>query len=147
MENIDKSILNKERMQTRKNFIEAATKLIQPSLDLLLAWEKLNHEDNGETSVDNPFQMSFDEFFADYTNWVYALEEKFLTKIDNFEPTLTVGELKKVLSTLSDDTQIVVDDEKNDWWLNIGSLDLPDEDEGMFTLTIHTSDNFDPRQF
>ena len=58
-----------------------------------------------------------------------------------------VKDLKAILNKLDDDIQIVIRDEKNDWWLNIESLELPDEDDGSYTLTFNPKDNFDNRQF
>ena len=57
-----------------------------------------------------------------------------------------VKDLKAILDKLDDDTYIVIRDEKNDWWLNIESVDLPDDD-GSITLTFNPKDNFDNRQF
>jgi len=58
-----------------------------------------------------------------------------------------VKDLKAILDKLDDDTHIVIRDEKSDWWLNIDSLDLPDEDNGNITLTFNPKNNFDNRQF
>ena len=57
---------------------------------------------------------------------------------------LTVGELRKILSDYSDDTQIVV--AKDDWYSNISDVILPDG-EGVYAITFETADTFDPRQF
>jgi hypothetical protein len=70
-----------------------------------------------------------------------------MLKTDGFEPTIMVKDLKAILDKLDDDVQIVINDEKNSWWLNIESLELPDEDNGSFTLTFNPKDNFDNRQF
>jgi hypothetical protein len=137
-------LTNKEK---RKEFIDQSRKVYSSMYQLLLIWEKLSSDDNMTTSIDNPFKESFDEFIHSYIGWLSKLETNFAKSDFNFSPTLTVGELKKILSTVNDDTQIVVDDEKNSWWLNIKTLELPDEDDGMFTLTFHTANDFDNRQF
>jgi hypothetical protein len=131
----------------RKHFIEAARKLCTPFNDLTNAWQELSSEDNGETSNDYPFTGSFDEWVYSFDEWLTNLEEKFMLKTDGFEPTIMVKDLKAILDKLDDDIQIVIRDEKNDWWLNIESLELPDEDDGSFTLTFNPKDNFDNRQF
>jgi hypothetical protein len=131
----------------RKQFIEAAQKLCNPIVELTIAWQELSSEDNGETSIDYPFIGSFDEWVYSYNEWLDKLEEKFSIKTDDFKPTITVKDLKTILDKLDDDIQIVIRDEKSDWWLNIESLELPDEDNGSFTLTFNPKDNFDNRQF
>lgn len=131
----------------RKQFIEAAQKLCNPFVELTIAWQELSSEDNTETSIDYPFTGSFDEWIYYYNEWLDKLEKKFLIKTDGFEPTIMVKDLKDILDKLDDDIQIVIRDEKSDWWLNIGSLELPDEYNGSFTLTFNPKDNFDNRQF
>ena len=131
----------------RKQFIEAAQKLCNPFVELTIAWQELSIEDNGETSVDYPFTGSFDEWIYYYNEWLDKLEKKFLIKTDGFKPTIMVKDLKDILDKLDDDIQIVIRDEKSDWWLNIESLELPNEYNGSFTLTFNPTDNFDNRQF
>ena len=131
----------------RKQFIEAAQKLCNPFVELTIAWQELSSEDNTETSIDYPFTGSFDEWVYYYNGWLDKLEKKFLIKTDGFEPTIMVKDLKDILDKLDDDIQIVIRDEKSDWWLNIESLELPDEYNGSFTLTLNPKDNFDNRQF
>jgi hypothetical protein len=131
----------------RKHFIEAARNLWTPFVELTTAWQELSSEDNGETSIDYPFTGSFDEWIYFYSEWLNRLDEKFSLKTEDFEPTIMVKDLKAILDKLDDDTHIVIRDEKNDWWLNIESVDLPDEDNGSITLTFNPKDNFDNRQF
>ena len=131
----------------RKQFIEAAKSLWKPFMDLTTAWQELSSEDNTETGIDYPFTGSFDEWIFYYAEWLNKLDEKFSIQTEGFFPTITVKNLKAVLNKLDDDVQIVIRDEKSDWWLNIQSLDLPDEDDGNFTLTFNPTDNFDNRQF
>ena len=77
-----------------------------------------------------------------------ALRQMF-TKLDAIKP-FTVGEMKKALEGLSDDTQILIGGTENcsfDW----ANLDLkynqPDEEKGFMGLTFYLKDNFDARQF
>jgi hypothetical protein len=136
-----------DRYNSRKEFIKAAGSLWEPIMNLTHAWEKLEHKDNEETADNYPFNGSFDEWIYEYAEWFNKLEEKFLTKTEDFKPTITVKELKEILSLVNDDIQIVVSDKANDWWLNIIEVQLPDEDNGSFTLAFHTKDDFDTRQF
>ena len=131
----------------RKNFIEAARNLWKPFVELTTAWHELSFEDNTETSIGYPFSGSFDEWIYSYSEWLNRLDEKFSLRTEGFHPTIMVKDLKAILDKLDDDTHIVIRDEKSDWWLNIDSLDLPDEDNGSITLTFNPKDNFDNRQF
>ena len=131
----------------RKQFIEAAKALWMPFVKLSTAWHGLSFEDNIETSKGYPFAGDFDEWMFSYAEWINTLDEKFSIKVEGFEPTIMVKDLKAILNKLDDDIQIVIRDEKNDWWLNIESLELPDEDDGSYTLTFNPKDNFDNRQF
>ena len=136
-----------DKYNSRKEFIKAAGSLWEPIMNLTHAWEKLSTKDNGETSTNYPFKGSFDEWIYEYATWFDKLSEKFGLQTDDFNPTITVKQLKEILDVLDEDIQIVVRDEKNDWWLNIESVEMPNEDEGSFTLTFNTKNNFDTRQF
>jgi hypothetical protein len=131
----------------RKQFIEAAGALWEPIMKLTHAWEKLTTEDNGTTAEKYPFNGSFDDWAYQYAGWFDHIAEKFVIQTEDFSPTITVKELKAILNTISEDTQVVVRDDKNDWWLNITEVELPDEDNGCFTITFNTQNNFDTRQF
>lgn len=134
-----------EKYEERKEFMKNIKAMLDPMYQLLLSWEKLSIADNEETCDGIPFSQSFDEFYAEYVNWAWNLNEKFLPKTERFYPTITVKDMKKILSVLDDDVQIVVNKDQEAWWLNIDSVELPDGD-GMFTLTLYTKDNFDTRQ-
>lgn len=138
--------INNDIVFSRQVFLHQARRLGDEIMNLLLEWEKLTPDDNGLTSIKNPFNMSFDEFFAQYQQWYGVLEDNFLKTEYVYSPTVTVGELKEVIKYIPDETQVVVYDEKNDWWLNVETIDLPDND-GMFTVTFNTVNTFDPRQF
>ena len=74
-----------------------------------------------------------------------ALTEMF-AKLDQIEP-FTVGDMKKAIEGLSDDTQIIIGGDDFDW-ANL-SLDFkhPNEEEGYLGLTFFLKNNFDARQF
>lgn len=137
----------KNNYTARKEFIDAVGNLWTPLMKLTMAWEQLSVEDNSETSVNYPFTGSFDEWIYEYANWMNHLIEKFLVQTNNFQPTITVKQLKTILNQIDDDIQIVVANQDKSWWLNIDSVELPDEDNGSFTLTFHTRNDFDTRQF
>ena len=77
-----------------------------------------------------------------------ALVQMF-TKLDAIKP-FTVGEMKKALEGLADDTQILIGgtDKCSFDWANL-SLDYeqPNEDEGFMALTFYIKDDYDARQF
>lgn len=58
---------------------------------------------------------------------------------------LTLGQFRQFTKHLSDDTQIVTDNQ-NGWYWNIQSVQLPDQ-ENYFAITLNTANDFDPRQF
>ena len=77
-----------------------------------------------------------------------ALREMF-TKLDAIKP-FTVGQMKKAIEGLADDTQILIGGLENSSfdWANL-SLDYeqPSEDSGFMALTFYLKDDYDPRQF
>jgi hypothetical protein len=77
-----------------------------------------------------------------------ALVQMF-AKLDAIKP-FTVGEMKKALEGLADDTQILIGGTENCSfdWANL-SLDYehPSEDSGFVALTFYLKDDYDPRQF
>lgn len=56
---------------------------------------------------------------------------------------LTVGELKELLTGISNDTQVVM--ASGDWYANIGTVVLPDG-ETYSAVTFYEGSGFDPRQ-
>jgi len=77
-----------------------------------------------------------------------ALRQMF-AKLDAIKP-FTVGEMKKALEGLADDTQILIGGtEKCSFdWANL-ALDYqqPDEESGFLGLTFYLKNDYDPRQF
>jgi hypothetical protein len=77
-----------------------------------------------------------------------ALKEMF-SMLDKIEP-FTVGEMKKALEGLPDDTQILIGGDENcsfDWANLSLEYQRPDEESGYFALTFQIKDDYDPRQF
>ena len=78
-----------------------------------------------------------------------ALVQMF-AKLDAIKP-FTVGEMKKALEGLSDDTQILIGGtEKCSFdWANLSlEYNRPDEEsEEYLALTFYIKDDYDPRQF
>lgn len=63
---------------------------------------------------------------------------------------LTIGDMKKAIAGLPDDTQIVVgcgDADVDFDWANLKLYSLPNEDEGVLALSFDIVNNFDARQF
>jgi hypothetical protein len=132
--------------EKQTEFIKSANTLTRSLYDLLIKWQDLETKDDNLACEDYPFNESLDEVWARTSNWNEDLIERF-QKSNKFSPTITVKDLKKVIELLNDDVQVVVATEnEGGWWLNIEEVEMPDND-GMFTLTFHTKDNFDPRQF
>jgi hypothetical protein len=132
--------------EQQSEFIKSAITLTRSLYDLLIKWQELETKDEILACEDYPFNESLDEVWARVSNWNEDLIERF-QKSNKFSPTITVKDLKNILENLSDDVQVVVATEnEGGWWLNIEEVEMPDND-GMFTLTFHTKNNFDPRQF
>lgn len=136
-----------ENRQGKENFIDRAVEARSALYKILLAYDFISDKDNENTSENYPFTGSFDEWICEYDLWIETLTNKFFPTNKKYKPTITVGELKAILEDIDDNTQIVVRDNANDWWLNIESLEIPNEEEGMFTVTFNTVDDFDNRQF
>lgn len=127
--------------QIRDNFIKTLHIVRKELFNLVLAYESLNDEDNEQTAKDYPFVGSYDEWFYEFCHWVENLEKEW--SMIGFEPTITVGDLKKILNNLHDSRQIVLG--TKDWYTNIQRVQLPD-DESTFTLTLITGSEFDTCQ-
>jgi hypothetical protein len=77
-----------------------------------------------------------------------ALAEMF-TKLDAIKP-FTVGDMKKALEGLPDETQILIGgtDSCSFDWANLSlDFDQPNEEEGFLALTFYIKNDYDPRQF
>jgi hypothetical protein len=131
----------------KQNFIDMAIGARRFLFNILLAYDQISAEDNEKTAENYPFVGSFDEWICEYDLWIETLKENFFPESKTYKPTIMVKDLKAILNEMDDDIQIVIRDEKSDWWLNIESLELPNEDDGHFTLTFNPKDNFDNRQF
>jgi hypothetical protein len=77
-----------------------------------------------------------------------ALRQMF-AKLDAIKP-FTVGDMKKALEGLLDDTQILIGGTENcpfDWANLSLEYNQPNEEEGYLGLTFYIKDDYDPRQF
>jgi hypothetical protein len=74
------------------------------------------------------------------------LLNEMIQKINSIEP-FTVGDMKKALEGLSDNTQIIIGCSCSDWLNLAKDYQMPDEEAGYMALTFFTRDNFDARQF
>lgn len=130
--------------QARENFIQQIDKCWSEMYKLLLRWEELEEDDHDDIAEDYPLQESYDEWLCEFAKWIDTIKEKFTNE---FKPTLTVAQLKKIIEKLDDHTQIVIAKPDNDWWLNIHALEMPDEEKGTLALVLYTKDNFSTIQF
>ncbi len=77
-----------------------------------------------------------------------AIAEMFAT-LDAIKP-FTVGDMKKALEGLADETQILVggSDSYSFDWANLSlEYERPDTNEDVSALTFYLKDDYDPRQF
>lgn len=130
--------------EEQTEFIKSANKLTNAFHDLLIKWHTLDSKDDQLACIDYPFGESLEDVWATVSEWNENIIKNF-KESNNFSPTITVGQMKKVLDGLDDDEQIVIWDEQKMWWLNIGSVDIPDQ-ENLFTLVLYPKDTFDTRQ-
>ena len=135
------------KQESKQHFIDMAVEARKSLFNILLAYDHISFKDNENTREHFPFDRSFDEWICEYDKWIDTLKENFFPESKTYKPTIMVKDLKAILNEMDDDIQIVIRDEKSDWWLNIESLELPDEKNGSFTLTFNPKDNFDNRQF
>lgn len=129
----------------RESYISSLKNMISASSKVLRTWEELDSKARKETDGGKyPFGMSFDELLAEMYEWVVDIETRF-NSLTEYHPTVKVSDLKKILESLPDDTQIVVGD--LDGFYNITSIILPNDDEGYLALTLNVSDTFSTIQF
>ena len=57
---------------------------------------------------------------------------------------LTVGQLRAILANMADHEQITI--ATDHWWLNIESVDTPDDENGNSSVILYTADTYDTRQ-
>jgi len=131
--------------EKQKKFYQCVEDLTNPLSQLLKTYEELDFDSNLDTSEKYPFGISYDEWFEEFLTWKNNLYEKWICGITRYSPTITVGELKKVIADLPDSTQITVQDKG--WWLNITQCQKPIDDSlYTFTLNFSLSNTFDTRQ-
>lgn len=93
-----------------------------------------------------PFQGSLDEVVYSIGEYILELKEALEQyKTQKFEPTMTVGDLRKIISGMDDGIQIVLGN-SNGWFNNIDSYEYPDG-ENYVALTLNIGDESNTRQF
>lgn len=132
-----------QKKQTRDEFINRCMTARFHLYKILEAYEDLEHEDNDQTSIDYPFGSSYDEWLYEYDCWLDKLVHSWTRKVLDYQPTVTVGELKNVLSAYNDGVQIVIG--TDNWYKNIESVQLPNNDD-TFTIILYPGKDFDTRQ-
>lgn len=128
----------------QSDFIEKANNVTRSIYELLIKWQELGEQDENLVCENYPFTESLDEVWATVSDWNENLIYNF-QKASKFSPTINVGQMKKILDGLDDEEQIVIWDERKLWWLNIESVEVPDQ-ESLFTLVLYPKDTFDTRQ-
>lgn len=134
-------ILKRQLSGEVQSFIEQVEKVGIELSKLYRCWEVLSNEDSDLASEKYPFEASLEDVLANYWEWNYALKSNFTRRVKSFSPTITVAELRSLLAQLDSDVQIVVEKSNGYDWLNIREVEIPDG-ESMFTLTLHTADDF-----
>ena len=134
-------ILNRQLSGEVQSLFEQVERVGVELSKLLHCWEKLSNEDSDLASEKYPFEGSLEDVLANYWEWNYALKSNFTRRVKSFSPTITVAELRSLLAQLDSDVQIVVEKSNGYDWLNIREVEIPDG-ESMFTLTLHTADDF-----
>jgi len=134
-------ILKRQLSGEVQSFIEQVEKVGIELSKLYRCWEVLSSEDSDLASEKYPFEASLEDVIANYWEWNYALKSNFTRRVKSFSPTITVAELRRLLAQLDSDVQIVVEKSNGYDWLNIREVEIPDG-ESMFTLTLHTADDF-----
>lgn len=130
--------------EQQSNFIKSANNVTKSLYDLLIKWQELDANDEELACEEYPFDESLDDMWANVSHWEEQLLNKF-KKTNDFHPTITVGDMKKILENADDEDQIVIWDERQQWWLNIASVEFPNK-EDTYTIILNPKDNFDTRQ-
>lgn len=132
------------RKHSRKNFTNQLDRCWSEMYKLLLFWEELEEDDHDGISDGYPFIESYDEWLFLFSDWIEKVKLNFANR---FHPTLSVGQLKRIINNLDDSTQIVISKPNHVGWLNIEALEVPNEDHGIMAMVIHPKDNFSEIQF
>lgn len=122
------------------SFYKKAQKSIAALNDLVNHWESNPGKYNDNFTEGYPFGNSLDEVVAQGFEWLANIIKRMDIQNKKYEPTITVGEFKKVLNQLPDDYQITVYN-NNLGWLNITSVDFPD-DEKLVTVVLNANNQF-----
>jgi hypothetical protein len=113
----------------------------------LIAWEVAPREfvEKLDDHKAYPFTSSFDEVVYDIGAWVLELQQILNDHYKKqFNPTMTVGDLRKIIEGMDDNIQVVIG--TNDWYSNIPTYNYPDGDS-YSALTLNMGVDCDTRQF
>lgn len=124
----------------RRNFIAQLDKVYSELYKLSIDWEDLEPKDAEAICDKYPLQDSFDDWVYEFGAWVDSVKIKFNSA--DFNPTATVGELKRFLSRYTDDVQIVIQMPTHD--VNIAHAYETEGDTTIVNLVPGSS--FDTRQ-
>lgn len=114
----------------------------------LIAWEVAPREFTKKLDDHKayPFNGSFDEVVYEIGSWVLELKQILDDHYKKqFEPTMTVGDLRKIIKDIDDDIQVVIGN-NNDWYSNIPTYEYPDG-ENYSALTLNMGVDCNTRQF
>jgi hypothetical protein len=140
---LDEKIVDPAISRMVNSFEEAYDNL----MNALISWEltprdfsiKLDDHEN------YPFEQSFDEVVYSVGQWVLSLRELVKGHYSSYSPTMKVKDLKRVISNLDDNTQIVIGN-PDGWYNNIESYEFPDG-ENYIALTFNMGESCNTRQF
>lgn len=113
----------------------------------LINWEVVpkDFEKKINGNPNYPFQESLDEVVASVGQWVLELKKVVDDYYKCFDPTMTVGDLRKIIKDMDDSIQIVIGN-PDGWYNNIESYEYPDG-ENYVALTLNMGDECHTRQF
>lgn len=114
----------------------------------LIAWEVAPREFVSKLD-DNPrypFQESFDEVVYSVGQWILELQKILKNQYrKDFEPTMTVGDMRSIIEGMDDNIQIVIGN-KDGWYSNIPNYEYPDG-ENYSALTLNVGNDCSTYQF
>jgi hypothetical protein len=122
-------------------FYKKASEVVDRVTDLARYWGKNENVFNSKFSEGYPFGYDLEEVAYSSVDWLVSILENMDCQNKKYNPTITVGELKEILKQANDNDQVTVYDKEKNKWLNITSVNLPN-DEGLVTVVLNTEDTF-----
>lgn len=132
---------------TISKMAESFEKAYDNLMNALISWELVPRDFaiKLDDHKDYPFNESFDEVVHSVGQWVLSLRQIVKDHYNTYNPTLKVGNLRKIISVLDDEVQIVIGN-PDGWFNNIESYEFPDG-ENYVALTFNMGDSCNTRQF